>query len=111
MPVVWSDDHRLHDPAGEIWLGVRIPGTELPERADRIRTALEDDGARVVNAEPQPDEAVTTVHDGELMSFLADAWDGWRDEGLDVNPGQDRVVPYLFPHPDLFSGFPARTAA
>jgi len=111
MPVVWSDDHRLHDPAGEIWLGVRIPGTELPERADRIRTALEADGARVVDAEQQPDEAVTTVHDGELVSFLAEAWDGWRAESLDVDPGQDRVVPYLFPHPDLFSGFPARTAA
>ena len=27
MPVVWSDRHRLHDPGGEVWVGVRIPGT------------------------------------------------------------------------------------
>ena len=37
MPVVWSDRHRLHDPGGEVWVGVHTPGTELPERAERIR--------------------------------------------------------------------------
>ena len=47
MPVVWSDDHRLHDPGGEVWVGVRIPGTELPERAERIREALDGAGRAV----------------------------------------------------------------
>jgi hypothetical protein len=54
MPVAWSDDHRLHDPGGEIWVGVRTPGTELPERVERIREALEAEGARFVDAEEQP---------------------------------------------------------
>ena len=106
MPVVWSDRHRLHDPGGEVWVGVRTPGTELPERAERIRTALEERGAHVVDAEPQPDEAVTSVHDPELAGHLADAWSAWGEAGLTEDPGQDRVVPYLFPHPDLFSGLP-----
>ena len=48
MPVVWSDRHRSHDPGGEVWVGVRIPGTELPARAERIREQLEADGARIV---------------------------------------------------------------
>ncbi len=52
MPVVWSDRHRLHEPGGEIWVGVRTPGTEVPERAERIRAAL--GGARFVEARPQP---------------------------------------------------------
>ena len=36
MPVVWSDRHRLHEPGGEVWVGVRTPGTEVPgaRRAD-----------------------------------------------------------------------------
>jgi acetoin utilization deacetylase AcuC-like enzyme len=110
MPVVWSDRHRLHDPGGEVWVGVRTPGTELPERAERIRAALEDRGARVVDAEPQPDQAVTRVHDPELVGHLAGAWGAWEEAGLTEDPGQDRVVPYLFPHPDLFSGRSAHRA-
>ena len=45
MPVVWSDRHRLHDPGGEVWVGVRIPGTERPARADAIRAVLAREGA------------------------------------------------------------------
>ena len=88
----------------------RTPGTELPERAERIRAALEGQGARMVNAQPQPDEALTSVHDPELADHLAGAWSAWEAAGLTEDPGQDRVVPYLFPHPDLFSGLPAHRA-
>src|SRR3954463_13953866 len=98
MPVVWSDRHRLHDPGGEIWVGVRTPGTELPARAERIREALEQAGAAFVPAKPQPDDVVHAVHDPELTSFLARAWEDWVAAGLTEEPGQDRVVPYLFPH-------------
>jgi acetoin utilization deacetylase AcuC-like enzyme len=51
------------------------------------------------------------VHDGELTAYLASAWEEWEEAGLPDDPGIDRVVPYLFPHPDLFSGRPARTAS
>ena len=113
MPVVWSDRHRMHDPGGEVWVGVRTPGTEVPERAERIREALEAAGARLVDAEEQPDEAVLAVHDAPLVEYLATAWDEWEASGLTDDPGQDRVVPYLFPHPGLLAGeaaAPAREA-
>jgi acetoin utilization deacetylase AcuC-like enzyme len=110
MPVVWSDDHRLHDPGGEVWLGVRIPGTELPERAERIRVALTERGAWFTAAEPQPDDAVSSVHDAALVAYLAGAWEAWEEAGIQAEVGQDRVVPYLFPHPDLFSGRPPHAA-
>ena len=100
-PVVWSDSHRLHEPGGEVWLGVRTPGTELPARAERIREALAGRGARMVPAEAQPDEAVLRVHDAALPAYLAEAWEEWQAAGLIRDPGQDRVVPYLFPHPGL----------
>ena len=48
MPVVWSDRCRLHDPGGEIFVGVRTPGTEVVARADAILAALAEVDARVV---------------------------------------------------------------
>ena len=112
MPVVWSDRHRSHDPGGEVWVGVRMPGTELPARAERIRERLEADGASIVTARSQPDDRVTAVHDPDLVDYLASAWADWESAGLTKDPGQDRVVPYLFPHPGLFTGgVPAHRAA
>jgi acetoin utilization deacetylase AcuC-like enzyme len=110
MPVVWSDRHRLHDPGGEVWVGVRTPGTEVPARADRIRDALAAAGARFVDAEEQPDDVLLAVHDSALTEYLATAWDEWEASGLTEDPGQDRVVPYLFPHPGLV-GTPRAPAA
>ena len=103
MPVVWSDHHRLHDPGGEIWVGVRTPGTELPERAERIREALAAAGAGFVEAQTQPDDGALAIHDPGLVAYLARAWEDWDAAGLPVDPGQDRVVPYLFAHPGLFA--------
>ena len=103
MPVVWSDRHRLHDPGGEVWVGVRTPGTEVPARAERIRAALAAAGAPFVEAEAQPDDAVLAVHDLDLVDYLAGAWEQWEAAGLTVDPGQDRVVPYIFPHPGLLA--------
>ena len=77
MPVVWSDRHRLHDPRAEIFVGVRTPGTELPERAERIRAVLVERGADVVEAQAQPDDALTSVHSPELIEHLAGVWADW----------------------------------
>ena len=106
MPVVWSDRHRLHDPGGEVWVGVRIPGTEVPARADAIRATLAREGATFVDARAQPDDAVLSVHDGALTDYLAGAWREWEAAGLPVDPGQDRVVPYVFAHPGLVGDRP-----
>jgi acetoin utilization deacetylase AcuC-like enzyme len=106
MPVVWSDRHRRHEPGGEVWVGIRTAGTELPARAERIREALAGSGARFVEAESHADDAVLAVHDPELVAYLAGAWEDWEAAGLTVDPGQDRVVPYAFPHPGLLSDRP-----
>jgi acetoin utilization deacetylase AcuC-like enzyme len=106
MSVVWSDLHRLHDPGGEVWVGVRIACTELPARADRICAVLSAAGARFVDAAPQPDDAVHAVHDLALTEYLAGAWREWEAAGLPDDPGQDRVVPYAFAHPGLIADRP-----
>ena len=40
LPIVWNDACLLHAPGAEIWLGVRMPDDEGPERAGIIRDAL-----------------------------------------------------------------------
>ena len=111
MPVVWSDSCRLHDPGGEIWIGVRTEGTEVAARVDAVRDSLVGNGARIVEAEPHPDESLLRVHDDSLLSYLASAWEEWTAAGLPEDPGQDRVVPYVFAHASLTSGRPPHIPA
>ncbi len=110
MPVVWTDLHRRHQPDGEIWLGVRTPGTEVPERAARICDALDAAGASIVAAQEHGDEALLAVHDRSLLDYLATAWDEWCAAGLTEEPGQNRVVPYAFPHAAMLGGEDAKRA-
>jgi len=99
MPVVWSDRCLLHKPLEEIWVGVATPAAETPDRIERIRAALQ--GARFVEAEPHDDSVLRAVHDDALLGYLRSAWDEWTAAGLPQDPGQQRVVPYVFAHAAL----------
>jgi acetoin utilization deacetylase AcuC-like enzyme len=111
MPVVWSDRCLLHEPGGEVWIGLPDPGNETPARAEVIRDALLAAGATLVPAEAHTDETLLAVHDEGLVSHLRDAWGLWKDAGYPDEPGQDRVVPYIFPHPGLLAGQQATVPA
>ena len=104
MPVTWSDAHRFHAPERAVWVGVPIDADELPERADRIRAALEEAGAELVPAEPHPDDALLAVHDAGLVEFLRTAWAAWGTAGMPGESGQSDVVGYVFPTPGLLAG-------
>lgn len=109
IPVVWTSDVLLHEPAAEIWVGVRTPGTEVPDRATVIRDALAAAGATFHPTEPHDDETLCAVHSADLLDYLHTAWDNWVAAGFEsVN---DRVVPYVFPTPDLLAGLPMRSPA
>jgi acetoin utilization deacetylase AcuC-like enzyme len=99
MPVVWSDRCLLHEPGREIWVGLPTEATEVPARVDRILDTL----ARpdLVLAEAHGDEILEAIHDPGLLRYLAGAWDEWQASGLPEDPGQTRVVPYIFAHPGL----------
>jgi acetoin utilization deacetylase AcuC-like enzyme len=97
LPFTWSDDCLRHDPDGEVWVGVRTPGTELAARTETIRDALAAAGARRVEAEPHGDDALLAVHDPALLAFLREIWSDWSAAGLP----SDRVVPYVFAHREL----------
>ena len=108
VPVVWNEDCLRHDPAGEVWLGVREPGTEVAERALALRDALAAAGAPVVAARPHDDTVLRAVHDPALLDHLAGIWAAWEEAGYPAEHGRDRVVPYVFPTPAMLAGLPAR---
>lgn len=111
IPVVWSDDCLLHGGEAGTWLGVQIEGDEVPERALRIRAALEDAGARVIEADRHGDATLHEVHDPGLVSFLRSAHADWVAAGYPDDPGQPQVVGYLFPTAGLLGGVEPFAAA
>jgi acetoin utilization deacetylase AcuC-like enzyme len=99
-PFVWSDDCLRHEPDAEVWVGVRTPATEVPERAVAIRKALVAAGAQEIAAVEHDDSPLLAVHDPALVEFLRTAWDDWSSASLP----SDRVVPYVFARAELTSG-------
>src|SRR5437899_8856353 len=95
MPVVWSDECLRHEPGGEVWIGLPIPGDEVPERALRIRDALLAEGARLKPAAPHGDDALLEVHHAGLLDFLRTASSRWEEAGYPAAHGQSRVVSYI----------------
>ena len=104
MPVVAAKDDREHQPEGEVWVGIRIEGTESRRRPEVIRDAVIEAGCEIREPDPHPDSKISAVHDPGLLAWLGSAHQEWLAAGLDENPGQDRVVPYIFPHPGLLDG-------
>src|ERR1044071_5897659 len=79
MPVVWSDRCLLHDPGREIWVGLPTEASEVPARVDRILDTF----ARpdLFLAEAHDDEILKSVHDADLLRYLASAYDEWQSSG------------------------------
>ena len=111
LPVVYPEKHVLHVPDGEIWVGVRIAGTELPARGEVIAAALRQAGYPFSSPDPVSTADLTSVHTPDLVEFLRTAWDRWQASPYPVDPGQDRVVPYAFPLTAMTSGKTPRQPA
>ena len=104
IPVTWSAAHRRHAPSSAVWIGVAIDADELPARADRIRAALEDADAQVVDAEPHDDDALLAVHDAGLVEFLRTAWERWNAPGSPTTRGRTTLSATSSPRPDCSAG-------
>ena len=107
MPFVWDERCLAHDPGNEVWVGIATAAAETATRIEAIRAALIEADAPQVAAVPHDDAALLEVHEPELLTYLQTAWNDWSASGLPEDPGQDRVVPYVFAHAALTSGRPA----
>ena len=110
-PAVWSDACLLHVPKGEVWVGVPIEGTEVAARAEVIIAALQQAGAVVTPASTYDDTVLTEVHEPALIDWLRTCSDEWQLGNYSVDPGQDRVVPYVFPTEAMLGDLPLRSPA
>lgn len=100
LEAVWSEAHALHDPRGEVWIGLPLEGDEVPARGVVMRQVIDDLGMPVVPPRAHGLDPVLAVHNQEMVAYLETAYEEWAQAGYPESPGQDRVVAYVFPHPD-----------
>jgi len=111
VTAVWAPECLRHEPDAEIWVGLRTVGTEVPERATVIHTALAAAGARIVPATAHADDAVAAVHDPAFLAHLSTVYSAWEEAGFPSDWGQDRVVPYVFPTAAMLGPLSGRVPA
>ena len=99
LTAVWSDGYLAHDANWLVWVGVRLPGDEEADRAMTLKDALEQAGVPIVEAVEHDRRHIDAVHDPGMVDYLESAYDLWIEAGYPEEPGVDRVVPYVFPHP------------
>ena len=108
MQVVYSPAHLGHDPALETYMGMPIPAHEVPERAERIRVALEADGGfEIVGPTDHGEGPITAVHDPGLLHFLEVAWSESRRERAD----RPFLTADSYPNRSMFEGMSAPAVA
>ena len=96
LPVVTAPATLEHRPDREVWIGMPLDGTEVPERVTVIQSALRAAGHPFVEASAHNEEALSRVHSSRLVHHLATVYDDWAAGGF-IQHGQDRVIPYFFP--------------
>ena len=106
VPVVWSEDCLRHEPGGEVWLGVREEGTEVPARAVVLRDALAAAGAPVVLL-PAARRQIVQPSTTRRWSIT------WLGSGTGKRRGcrrvrLHRVVPYVSPDQGMLAGLPGQ---
>jgi acetoin utilization deacetylase AcuC-like enzyme len=111
MPVVWSASCLQHRPEREVWLGVATPGTEVPQLVSVIHDVLETAGHPLVDARRYDDEVLSRVHSRTLIEHLRGVHEAWLAAGFASDPGQDRVVPYVFPTSAMLGEIPMHPAS
>lgn len=79
MLTVASDAHRAHVPHGAVLdAGTAVAAPEVPERAERIRAAIDRSGLGPVRApEPHGLDPVLRVHTRDYVEFLERIYDEW----------------------------------
>ena len=69
--VLWTDEHRTHDPRIEVQGGERLPAFDQPARVEEVLAAIADDPRLQVERRTGLDsEAVPQVHDVALLRFF-----------------------------------------
>jgi acetoin utilization deacetylase AcuC-like enzyme len=83
MKVVYSEDHRLHFPQGELYGGEFVTPFERPSRIEYILRELKRRKMADLMAPGKLDmRQVAKVHDKGFLAFLETAWAEWTAAGF-----------------------------
>ncbi|MCG2783784.1 MAG: histone deacetylase family protein [Anaerolineae bacterium] len=99
MKVFYSPTHRQHAPPFEIFDGgEKITNFEMPERVERILSALRAEARyEIVPPEDFGLGPIEAVHDRGYLRFLQTAFDEWLAEDTDYE--RTALLPATFPLP------------
>lgn len=91
MKTFYTPAHLDHRPVMEFERGRMAPAVEVPERAERVREQLEVRKlGPILSPKAFDDAAILSVHDADLVHFLAGAHTTWRklygDDAPDAIP-------------------------
>ena len=92
MKVVYSEDHRLHNPRYEFTDGARKEIPETSARVDTIKGILEQRGHSFLAPPVYGVDVLSPIHTPGYLKFLEAVYDSWVEEGGD--PGG--VIPDTF---------------
>lgn len=93
MRIFFDDTQTAHDPPTFLVAGTPRPCPEKPERATRLRAAVEAAGHSVDPPTPCGIAPAASVHTPEYLEFLAVAHEKW----LRIDGASDVVVPNVHP--------------
>ncbi|MCX6064447.1 MAG: histone deacetylase family protein [Chloroflexi bacterium] len=99
MKIFYSDAHLQHNPPFEIFDGgEKIPNFEVPERAERILSALKATSwAEILTPEDFGLEPILAIHDANYIDFLRHAYDEWLLSATDADYEKTALLPATFP--------------
>ena len=93
MLTVYSQDHYLHQPEGELYAGQLVPPFECPKRVEFVLDRLrETDLGQVVSPEAFGEAPLERVHDRGYLDFLKTAWRQWTEAGYG-----HQILPTVWP--------------
>ena len=108
IPFVWHPRTRRHAPQRGYIAGLPQPSRDVAERVNTIRDALIAAGhPEITGRDPDP-EALAAVHSRGMLDHLRGIHDAWTVARYAEDPGQDRVVPWLFPTEGMLGGVEPR---
>ena len=97
MKIVYTDEHRMHFPQGEVYGGELVTPFERPSRVEYILRELKSRKMTDFVAPAKLNmQTVKKVHDSGLLEFLENAWADWTKAGY-----RGEILPTMFPVPGL----------
>ena len=83
MKTIYSEDHRLHFPQGELFGGELVTPYERPSRVEHILNRLKTQGLTDICApDPVQMAPIEAIHKADYLRFLETGWDEWVAEGF-----------------------------